>query len=269
MPTIRRQPACSFCRTPGHNVKNCNDARLSDFEETCQVHMMFCNSREIFKDWLLGTYNVFDPYNKCLLRTFSIKKCNATMRTPMFYCLDLISDYMYRTYIQQNQTRMNNNNLNNPEFIQFMSDMYNNNPNYEQYIYNELNELNEQINGMQLAMGRAMFNAVNNVTYSRHFDQAAQNKKYNISLLLENNNNHKNNENTFNENMDCSICLENKSKSTFVKFDCHHEFCKDCVVQCLQNNNKNVLCCALCRGNTKTFKTSCSGTYETLKILVV
>jgi hypothetical protein len=271
MPTIRRQNACSFCRTPGHNVKNCNDARLSDFEETCQVHMIFCNSREIFKDWLLGTYNVFDEYNKCLLRTFSIKKCNATMRTPMFYCLDLIADYMHRTYIQQNQTRMNNNNLNNAEFIQFMSNLYNNNPDYdyEQAVYDELNELNEQINGMQLALGREMFAALNNITYNRHIDQVPQNKKYNISLLLENNNNYKNNENAVNENMDCSICLENKSNGTFVKFDCQHEFCKDCVVKCLQNNNKNVLCCALCRGNTKTFKTSCPSTYDALKILVV
>ena len=267
MPTIRRQNACSFCRTPGHNVKNCNDARLSDFEETCQVHMIFCNSREIFKDWLLGRYNVFDEYNKCLLRTFSIKKCNATMRTPMYYCLDLIADYMYITYIQQNQTRTNeiNEQYNqNMELIQFMSEMYNNNPDYEQDVYNELNELNEQINGMQLALGREMFTALNNITYNRHIDQVPQNKKYNISLLLENNNNHTNNNNT-----DCSICLENKANSTFVKFDCQHEFCKDCVVQCLQNNNKSVLCCALCRGTTKTFKTICPSTYDALKILVV
>jgi hypothetical protein len=270
MPTIRRQPACSFCRNHGHNVKNCNDVRLTDFEETCQVYMIFCNSREIFKDWLLGTYNVFDPYNKCLLRTFIIKKCNATMRTPMFYCPDLISNYMYRTYVQQNQPQMNNNNLNSPEFIQFMSDLYNNNPDYDQDVYQAFNDRNEQINGMQLAIGREMFN-VFNMAYSRYLtqDQMPRNKKYNISLLLENNNNHTNNKNTDNENMDCSICLENKSNDTFVKFDCQHEFCKDCVVQCLQNNNKNVLCCALCRGNTKTFKTNCHSTYEELKILVV
>ena len=124
--------------------------------------------------------------------------------------------------------------------------------------------LNEQINGMQLALGREMFTALNNITYNRHIDQVPQNKKYNISLLLENNNNHTNNNNT-----DCSICLENKANSTFVKFDCQHEFCKDCVVQCLQNNNKSVLCCALCRGGTKTFKTNSQSTYEALKILVV
>ena len=273
MPTIRRQNACSFCRTPGHNVKNCNDARLSDFEETCQVHMIFCNSREIFKDWLLGRYNVFDEYNKCLLRTFSIKKCNATMRTPMYYCLDLIADYMYITYIQQNQTRTNeiNEQYNqNMELIQFMSEMYNNNPDYEQDVYNELNELNEQINGMQLALGREMFTALNNMTYNRDINPVLQNKKYNISLLLENNNNHTSNKNTqHTENTDCSICLENKANSTFVKFDCQHEFCKDCVVQCLQNNNKSILCCALCRGGTKTFKTNSQSTYEALKILVV
>ena len=269
MPTIRRQPACSFCRLTGHNVKNCNDARLSDFEETCQVHMIFCNSREIFKGWLLERYNISDTYNNCLLRTFSIKKCNATMRTPMYYCLDLITDYIYRTYVEQNQTRTNNNNLNSAEFIQFMSEMYNN-PDYEQDVVNELNELNEQINGMQLALGREMFHALNNQTYNRHINPVLQNKKYNISLLLENNNNHTNNKNTeHTENTDCSICLENKANNTFVKFDCQHEFCKDCVVQCLQNNNKSILCCALCRGDTKTFKTNSQSTYEALKILVV
>jgi hypothetical protein len=175
---------------------------------------------------------------------------------------------MYRTYIQQNQTQINNinNQYNqNMDLIQFMNDMneiYN--PRDEQDVYNELNELNEQINGMQLAIGREMFYALNNLAHNRYLNPVPQNKKHNISLLLENNNNHTNHT----DNTDCSICLENKSNSTFVKFDCQHEFCKDCVVQCLQNNTKNVLCCALCRGNTRSFKTKSKSTYEELKILV-
>jgi len=175
---------------------------------------------------------------------------------------------MYRTYIQQNQTQINNinNQYNqNMDLTQFMNDMneiYN--PRDEQDVYNELNELNEQINGMQLAIGREMFYALNNLAYNRYLNPVPQNKKRNISLLLENNNNHTNHT----DNTDCSICLENKSNSTFVKFDCQHEFCKDCVVQCLQNNTKNVLCCALCRGNTRSFKTKSQSTYEELKILV-
>lgn len=47
-----------------------------------------------------------------------------------------------------------------------------------------------------------------------------------------------------NECVDCSICLENVNKNKFIKFNCSHEFCEDCVTSLF---NKNLLNCALCR----------------------
>jgi hypothetical protein len=37
--TQRRQQACSFCRSPGHNIIRCNDDRLTDFEACCLTQL--------------------------------------------------------------------------------------------------------------------------------------------------------------------------------------------------------------------------------------
>jgi hypothetical protein len=40
----------------------------------------------------------------------------------------------------------------------------------------------------------------------------------------------------------------------FVKLDCGHEFCKDCIIQSLQNERRQIPCCAFCRGYIKNIE---------------
>lgn len=45
-----------------------------------------------------------------------------------------------------------------------------------------------------------------------------------------------------------------KTKKNFIKLDCGHEFCKDCIKQTLQNDRRKTPCCAFCRTDITNFE---------------
>ena len=53
-------------------------------------------------------------------------------------------------------------------------------------------------------------------------------------------------------NCSCSICWDDKELINFVKLDCNHEFCKDCIIATTAHNHGKVPCCALCRAEVRT-----------------
>jgi len=56
------------------------------------------------------------------------------------------------------------------------------------------------------------------------------------------------------EKCECNICYEEREKKTFVKLDCGHEFCKYCIRQTLENQQRQIPCCAFCRTDIKNFE---------------
>jgi hypothetical protein len=292
--TNRRQQACSFCRSPGHNIIRCNDDRLTDFEACCLTQLRVFEShnsdtRQLFQNWLIET-RVTNSENQHLLKSFAIKKCRAVSGTDILTCVIYITEYIYTTYnLRENIYINHGNGLNNSitrlnisagqlnsttgntsttGLTQFINE---NNARILNQIENH-NEINNQINLLHLDIARELLYAlVYQDSVNRYNEQEIINKKFNISLLLDTNNDIKENTNSMNENKnsDCNICLENKENSTFVRFGCKHEFCKECVVQCLKNDRRAEPCCALCRAEIKTCKTSSREIYEELlKIMV-
>jgi hypothetical protein len=75
--------------------------------------------------------------------------------------------------------------------------------------------------------------------------ESRENRKLNILSLIETNNN-------MDENCECNICWDEKEKNKFVKFNCNHEFCKDCVIKSLRSEQRDKPCCALCRTEVKS-----------------
>lgn len=65
----------------------------------------------------------------------------------------------------------------------------------------------------------------------------------------------------FEELCECNICYEQREKKLFAKLDCGHEFCKDCTIKSLQNEKRNIPCCAFCRNQIKNIELK----LETLK----
>ena len=59
-------------------------------------------------------------------------------------------------------------------------------------------------------------------------------------------------EENLDENCQCSICWDDKERRQFVKLDCSHEFCKDCMKKTIETRTN--LCCALCRSELRTIR---------------
>ena len=66
----------------------------------------------------------------------------------------------------------------------------------------------------------------------------------------------KNDENEdINQLCECGICYEEKKVADHVKFNCNHEFCKDCVINTIKSRqNANNICCAFCRTEVKSIE---------------
>ena len=60
-------------------------------------------------------------------------------------------------------------------------------------------------------------------------------------------------------NCSCSICWDEKELINFVRLDCKHEFCKDCIIATTAHNNGKVPCCALCRAEVRTLVSRTDG----------
>lgn len=270
--TQRRQQACSFCRSPGHNIIRCNDDRLTDFEALCVNQMrvferLNSDMQQNLQNWLIET-RVTNYENQHLLKSFAIKKCRAVSSSDILSCVILITQYIHTTYSLQRNIYVNHRNGRNivmgrtnleQDLIELIHDN-NNNLQVDQTdeINNQINLLNQDI-AQEMLYALVYQNSINRYLEEQH----NQTKKLNISLLLDENNDIKN------ETNDCNICYENKEKGIFVKFNCQHEFCKECVVQCLKTDRRSQPCCALCRSEIKTCKTSSTTIYEELLKLTV
>ena len=62
------------------------------------------------------------------------------------------------------------------------------------------------------------------------------------------------NQHNLEQKCQCGICYEDCENKYFVKLDCGHEFCKDCIKQTLKNEKKLTPCCAYCRRDIKNFE---------------
>jgi hypothetical protein len=267
----RRQQLCSFCRSPGHNIIRCNDDRLTDFEALCVTQMRIfersnSDMRQNLQNWIIET-RVTNSANQHLLKSFAIKKCRAVSSSDILSCVILITQYIHTTYSLRRNIYVNHrsgqhiiirpNNFEQDVLTEFIHESDNNLQDDDQ-----TNEINNQINLLNQDIAREMLYAlVYQNSVNRYLaEQQTLTRKFNISLLLD----IKNETNETNETNDCNICYENKEKHLFVKFDCDHEFCKECVVQSLINDRRHYPRCALCRGEIKTCKTTSTSIYEEL-----
>jgi hypothetical protein len=71
---------CSFCRNPGHTISFCNDDRLQQFENLCNIQKTtFVNDFKGFERWLMDYY----LENATVTKAYAISKCGSTTRTSV------------------------------------------------------------------------------------------------------------------------------------------------------------------------------------------
>ena len=63
---------------------------------------------------------------------------------------------------------------------------------------------------------------------------------------------------------ECGVCYESKSR---VKFNCLHEFCKDCVHLMCAHNNVEQIKCPMCRGSVTSFEVEDEASKQALLVV--
>ena len=78
-------------------------------------------------------------------------------------------------------------------------------------------------------------------THQLNEDNIQNNKRFNITIKIIENSGYFINEN------ECFICYEKNSINKFIKLNCNHEFCKDCIKKQIKSTITENVHCALCR----------------------
>jgi hypothetical protein len=229
--------SCLFCHDSGHNVSTCDDIRLSEFEIFCGAEAQNFIDEDDFKRWLMLHYS----NDRNLLKSFAIRRCNSTIRTPLSDCIDNITNYIYRIYMYHDETEFEH------DMIDFLGNLRTPTPNREPPPRFEDTEGIER-----MVMRELLYSTLLNMNINRELPIQRERdieRIFNIPSVIENN-----------ENVDidaateCNICFNEKQLKNFVKFGCDHEFCKDCVKQTLINDRRETPCCPYCRSEISVFK---------------
>jgi hypothetical protein len=211
---------CSFCRQAGHNIKTCNDIRIQNFETRCAQEVQNYNySYYDFQQWLRENYTR-DTDNILLLKVFTKQKFHVIGNIYLDICIEYISLYIFSKY---NISGVNQN----EENIQ-----------YNEGNYRVPEILNDYYENLRILVRDELRN--NNIEKYKLI------KKCSVSVFVEN----KENE-YMTINRECNICYDEKINNKFVKLNCSHEFCGDCIVKILKTP-KITPCCAFCRDEIKT-----------------
>ena len=92
---------------------------------------------------------------------------------------------------------------------------------------------------------RSSFNEI--IRETREIIETRQTKKFNIAI-------HVVEQNDKLLEIECNICYQLHNNENFIKLNCNHEFCKECVNKILKSCRVfNDPCCAYCREKINTF----------------
>ena len=244
----RPQRCCSFCRRPGHAVSRCDSDRIVEFEIICEREVRSMNTIDEFKEWLTQNY----INNSHLLRAFAVTKLRINSRVTVLESIDLISQYIFETYknlvvetapveeatlpddIEEALIRVLSV-LRNVEHIQPLQEaepVYN-----ERFISSRRREYRRymadvlaftMLNNMLPTDGEEPLPVIPRPAIMSSIDD----KFVGAPLAIE-----------------CSICWDQKASGKFVKLNCNHEFCNECIIKTLAANKHRAPCCALCRAD--------------------
>ena len=208
---------CSFCKNPGHNIKSCDSEKLTIFEMKILYFILIS---------LISKTYVFPDMN------IDIKEHLVEHASKDFI---IVKAFAIKKCGSTNQS--------NIHF--WLEDIVG-------YFFPKLSLSIENLeNEIQMIGGqRHLYFTQTILDISRNFVKNFNNinNKFIIKTKLITT------QDNLHEKCECNICYEEHKKSNFIKLDCKHEFCKDCIKKTLQNETKNILCCSLCRTQTKHFE---------------
>lgn len=236
IPLPRRVQCCSFCRNPGHNIMRCNSDRLTEFEVICAAEVRNINTRFEFREWLYENY-CNEP---TLIRVFARRKSRVSTG-DFTLCIEIITDYIFRTYKNNQQQRQNDDDLEG-DLVNLMQEVRN--PPVREIVQETFYWQNlVSIYMIEMALLNLSYDIINQ-------NAREEPRRLNINLTYE-----KDIIENITEKCKCNICWDEKDKDSFVTLGCNHEFCGECVKSCIKSDTRLAPCCALCRTEIKNIKT--------------
>lgn len=246
----RPQRCCSFCRQPGHAVTRCDSDRIIEFEIICEREVRSMDNIDEFKEWLTQNY----INNSHLLRAFAVTKLRINSRVNVLESIDLISQYIFETYknlvvetapveeatlpdnIEEALIRVLSV-LRNVEHIQPLQEA--------EPVYNERFISSRRREYRRYMADVLVFTMLNNMLPTDGEEPLALIPRPAIMSSIDD----KFVEDAAQLANECSICWDKKESDKFVKLNCNHEFCNECIVKTLAANKHRAPCCALCRAD--------------------
>lgn len=234
---VRR--CCSLCRNTGHNISTCNDSRLIQFEQLCFERKASLSSGQ-FREWLED----YSRVNPLIVKSYAVRYCGCTIRRHMFSYIDYIIRRIQTLSSRSRETVQHRENQNSNGRLQMQQEIL--------YESQELALLQETQAFTLLVLRRIRDMGIlrsiitAELSLEEQSNEIRTNRKFNIQTkILECINT---------DECECNICYDSKEKQTFIKFNCSHEFCKDCVKQTLKNVRTEKPQCALCRSEIKNME---------------
>ena len=245
----RPQRCCSFCRRPGHAVTRCDSDRIIEFEIICEREVRSMDNIDELKEWLIRNY----INNSHLLRAFAVTKLRSNSRVTVLESIDLISQYIFETYKShfvettpeaavlpddiEEDLMLVLSELRNIEHIQPLQEA--------EPVYNEQFISSRRREYMRYMADVLVFTMLNNMLPTDGEEPLAIGTRPAIMSSIDD----KIVENTSVVANECSICWDKKESGKFVKLNCNHEFCNECIIKTLAANKHRAPCCALCRAD--------------------
>ena len=243
---VRRR--CSFCRGAGHNISTCNDDRLVNFENLC-IDRSTTLSQIGFREWL----DDYSTRNPTLVKAYAVRYCGCAIRQYMFSCINYI-------IVRIREINPNAEERGNREPQESIT------PQPQSFINMQYQSENNQSHWYEQRLGLLSATQAETLLNEnrRHEPRDIETALALINLLLSQHSNYESNR-KFNiqtnivecehtNECECSICYDCKDKNNFIKLNCGHEFCKDCIKQTLKNVRTEKPHCAFCRAEIKNME---------------
>lgn len=218
---------CSFCRRPGHTIVSCNSEAIVMIENEV-LHFIESLTQEQVQERIVSFRNYL--VNKALsspniVKAFAIRRCGANTISNIVDCIELIIQH-FMPQIQN--IEINNQNIEEEPGREEREIIF------ERYTENDVFRI---IDLIRTIYEPTPFNTNNTI-----------NKKIYIKTIISKK------QNDLHEKCECNICYNENEKTNFIKLNCGHEFCKDCIKKTLQNDRRKTPCCAFCRTDITNFE---------------
>lgn len=236
---------CSFCRIAGHNITTCDSQHIRMFERETLIFIQLnlrtvLRVQDISDTENLRRYLLGEALNdSALVRAFAIRICGATTRTNLATCIELILEH-FMPRIQYGETQNQNNLEAQPN--------YHSNSRRRQIGFSELSTPRDEIGELTIFEPESNLYAMtfNEMIWLSSISSKTEiDRKFCIKTKISEN------QEDLEEKCECNICYDMHEKQKFIKLECGHEFCKDCIKQSLQNERRETPCCAFCRADIK------------------